>query len=366
MLRRHGSTVDPSSSTNLYHNGFDKTYNAESDQHFVKMASQQEYQDLYIVTTTITTYGEYTYVAVFSFRYTSIDGHIHTRRGVIIIDTVLTGTWLGQLVFQNVHQQVIYPEQDFTPEPASSTTPRPPPFLHLGPGELVLVARGEQSANLIPESPVLTRQSSLAALVRNNIASTRDRETAPRHIPYTLGQTRQPTPAERFVERFIASARADLARHQSPNRSMDNDTNPRHRTPLHRPQLLADVPEVLQRSDVSYTYIRQGNIIRRISNNRIQDLDRANNDTPNPRHRRQSIQVNRNDTATTPPTLADYSRRRTRALLRRRLGSVGFGVSSLLDGGIATVEGHVVLRLSLAFASSGSLVGSESAEQDGT
>lgn len=294
---------------------------------------------------------------MFSSSRASTEGLTYTFRGVVIIDTVLTGTWLGRLIFQNVRQQVIYPEPDSAPEPAPSTIPRPPPFLYLGPGELVPVARAGQSANEIPESPVLTRQSGLAALVRNNTASTTDGERDSRNIPYTLGQPRQLTSAERLVQR----ARATLARYRDLNRT-SNDTHSRGRSAL-RPQLLEGVPEVLQRNNL-YTYIREGNIIRRVFNDRVQGVDIANDDTPNPH--RQSNQSDRDGTATTTPTLTDYSRRRTRALLRRRHGSVDLAESSLLDDEITDLEGHVALRPSLARTSLDSLVEYESGEQDGT
>ncbi|KAG9670375.1 hypothetical protein KCU99_g8599, partial [Aureobasidium melanogenum] len=131
------------------------------------MASQPEHHNLYITSTTITTYDHYT--------------------GVVIIDTVWTGNWLGQQIFQEVEHQVIHPESASAPESAPSTTPRPPPFVYLGPDELVSVARRDPPANGTPESPVLSRQSGLAARVRNNAASTRGREQAPLNIPYTLG-----------------------------------------------------------------------------------------------------------------------------------------------------------------------------------
>ncbi|KAH0013248.1 hypothetical protein KCU78_g9293, partial [Aureobasidium melanogenum] len=297
------------------------------------MASQPEHHNLYITSTTITTYDHYT--------------------GVVIIDTVWTGTWLGQQIFQDVEHQVIQPESAPASESAPSTTPRPPPFVYLGPGELVSVARRDPPANGIPESPVLSRQSGLAARVRNNAASTRGREQAPLNIPYTLGQTRQLTPAERLLER----ARADVARWTHLNRTSIN-TDSRGRTTL-RPQLLDGVPEVLQR-DASYTYIREGRVIRRVPNDIMPSAERGNNNiSTTPRHN------NRDETATTTPNLTDYSRRRTRAMLRRRHGSVDIGDSSLLDGEIAELEGHAALRPSTARGSSGSLDEDGSAGQDG-
>ncbi|KAG9658192.1 hypothetical protein KCU95_g5591, partial [Aureobasidium melanogenum] len=300
------------------------------------MASQPEHHNLYITTTTITTYDHYT--------------------GVVIIDTVWTGTWLGQQIFQNVEHRVIHPESNSAPESAPSTTPRPPPFVYLGPGELVSVAREDPPNNGIPESPVLSRQNGLAARVRNNAASTRGREQAPLNIPYTLGQARQLTPAERLLER----ARADVARWNNMTRTSIN-TDGRGRTIL-RPQLLAGVPEVLQR-DASYTYIRQGRVIRQVPNESMpseSSAHRANNNTSNTRRHN-----NRDETATITPNLTDYSRRRTRAMLRRRHGSVDIGDSSLLDGEIAELEGHVALRPSTARGSSGALSGYGNAGNDG-
>ncbi|KAG9725100.1 hypothetical protein KCU73_g13257, partial [Aureobasidium melanogenum] len=218
----------------------------------------------------------------------------------------------------------------------------------------VSVARRDPPANGISESPVLSRQSGLAARVRNNAASTRGREQAPLNIPYTLGQTRRLTPAERLLER----ARADVARWTHLNRTSIN-TDSRGRTTL-RPQLLDGEPEVLQR-DASYTYIREGRVIRRVPNDIMPSAERDNNNNTSttPRHN------NRDETAATTPNLADYSRRRTRAMLRRRHGSVDIGDSSLLDGEIAELEGHAALRPSTARGSSGSLDEDESAGQDG-
>ncbi|KAG9559971.1 hypothetical protein KCU71_g9262, partial [Aureobasidium melanogenum] len=298
------------------------------------MASQLEHQNLYITTTTITSYDHHT--------------------GVVIIDTVWTGTWLGQQIFQGVEHQVIYSKSAPAPESAPSTTPRPPPFVYLGPGELVSVARSDPFASRIPESPVLSRQNGLAARVRNNAASTRGREQVPLNIPYTLGQARQLTPGERLLER----ARADVARWKHMNRTSIN-TDSRGRTTL-QPQLLDGVPEVLQR-DASYTYIREGRVIRRVPNDTLPSAERGNNNNTTTTRRH----TNRDETVTATPNLTDYPRRRTRAMLRRRHGSIDIGDSSLLDGEIAELEGQVALRPSTARGSLGSPDEGGNAGQDG-
>ncbi|KAG9660531.1 hypothetical protein KCU64_g3139, partial [Aureobasidium melanogenum] len=273
------------------------------------MASPPEHQNLYITTTTITTYDHYT--------------------GVVIIDIVWTGTWLGQQIFQGVEHQVIHSESAPAPESAPSTTPRP------------------------LRSSIWARNG-LAARVRNNAASTRGRQQVPLNIPYTLGQARQLTPGERLLER----ARADVARWTHLNRTSIN-TDSRGRTTL-QPQLLNGVPEVLQR-DASYTYIREGRVIRRVPNDTLPSAERGNNNNT-PATRRHT---NRDGTVTATPNLTDYSRRRTRAMLRRRHGSIDIGDSSLLDGEIAELEGHVALRPSTARGSWGSLDEDRNAGQDG-
>ncbi|KAH0363043.1 hypothetical protein KCU65_g7677, partial [Aureobasidium melanogenum] len=274
------------------------------------MASQPEYQNLYITTTTISTYDHYT--------------------GVVVIDTIWTGTYLNHQIFSTIDHQVIYPS------PTPSATPRPPSSLV----RRLELLRGAPSINAIPDSPVATRQNGLAALVANTAA-----ETGRNQVPFTFGQARDLTPAERSLERV----RADLARWREGNRTRRTSVaaNSRGRVVL-REQLLDGVPEVLQRT-ANYTYIREGRVIRQVRNSEGGVGRGNNNNTSTTR------QVDGDETTTTIPTLTEYSRHRTRAILRRRHGSTDMGESSLLDGEIGELEGYAVLRPSTARGSSGSL-----------